>query len=127
MSDTSVAAETVFFDRGGITITQTRIITQGETYALSGVTSARAVEDPPKRALAIIIAVVISLIVAAANVVMGVLVLAGAIVAILLLMKPVYEINLATAGGESVAFKSPDKALVWEAYQAIQQAIVARG
>ena len=126
-------AERVFFDEGGVKVTQARFIVPSQTYAMSGVTSVGSLKESPSRRGPIIL-IIIGFFMAvirfsakfAAGGVIGLLMLAGG-VAWLWLQKATFWVVLHSASGEARALSSKDGAWVLRVVNAINDAIVARG
>ncbi|MCL6485541.1 MAG: hypothetical protein I4O49_15470, partial [Janthinobacterium lividum] len=81
--------ERTFFEQGDVKVTNARFVSGGQTYAMSNVTSVKPFEKKPPRALAIIIALIGLGIMVGSSPFFGLLVL-GAGLAVLFLVKPVY-------------------------------------
>ena len=117
--------DAVFLDEGGITVTKTRFVAKGQTFALSGITSVRSVEIPPSRGPPIFM-LVIGVLLLAGSPVIGIPAVIGAIVW-LFVEKPTFSVVLTTAGREATAFTSPDSQFIARVVGALTQAIIARG
>lgn len=118
--------ETVFFQHGNVTVTNTRFIVPGQTYAMSNVTSIKHLEKAPSRALGVIVAIIGVLILFAHAWVFGLIAIAlGGLLA--WTAKGQYDVLLHIASGEVRAFQSPDRDLVQQIVSALNQAIVFRG
>ncbi|WP_175812975.1 DUF6232 family protein [Burkholderia contaminans] len=118
--------ETVFFQHGNVTVTNTRFIVPGQTYAMSNVTSIKHHEKAPSRALGVIVAIIGVLILFAHAWLVGLIAIAlGAFLA--WNAKGQYDVLLHTASGEVRAFQSTDQGLVTKIVEALNQAVVFRG
>ena len=117
--------EKVFFDEANVRVTNARFVNDGQTYAMSNVTSVKAFEDEPKRVWAIVL-LVLGVMFAITVPYFGVPV---ALVALFILwrQKTSYHVMLATSGGEVSALSSDDRGYVERVVSAINQAIIARG
>ena len=122
-------AEQTFFNQDGISVTNTRVVIGGQTYAMSGITSVRSIEETPSRKGPIILGVVGILPLFAGEVgpVLFGLLLIGIAVAWFIAKKPTYFVGLVTASGESRALTSKDSAYISKIVNAINEAIIARG
>jgi hypothetical protein len=117
------SADPGFFEDGGITVTKTRFVVEGQTFALAGITSVRGAEIAPSRAgpIALLIVGVLLLVVY-----VGILMVIGAVVW-LFLQKPTFAVVLTAAGGEVKAYNSSDRRFIGRVIEALTQAIIARG
>ncbi|MDF3085241.1 DUF6232 family protein [Burkholderia sola] len=126
VSQPGATGETVFFQHGSVTVTNTRFIVPGQTYAMSNVTSIKHLEKAPSRALGVIIAIIGVLILFAHVWLFGLIAIAaGAFLA--WNAKGQYDVLLHTASGEVRAFQSADRSLVQQIVGALNQAVVFRG
>ncbi|QKM52186.1 DUF6232 family protein [Burkholderia glumae] len=126
VSQSNGMGETVFLQHGNVTVTNTRFIVPGQTYAMSNVTSIKHVEKAPSRALGVFVAIVGLLLLFAKVWVFGLAAIAiGVFVA--WNAKGQYDVVLHTASGEVRAFQSPDRGLVQQIVSALNQAVVFRG
>ena len=135
--------EETFFDRDGITVTQTRFIVHGETYTMQGVTSIRRgveVEEQSKGCpigLIVIggISVLAGFISFSESVGAGIftLLIGGAIifggVKWYQSKKTIttYTVTLSSASGEKRALAREDQAFIDQIVAALNKGIVARG
>jgi hypothetical protein len=111
-----------FFSEGGIAVTKTRFMVTGQTFAMAGVTSVRAIEIRPKRSGPIIL-LIFGLLLAALLV--GIPIVIAAIIW-LCLQKPTFAVVLTTAGGEVTAHSTRDRGFIMRLVEALNQVIVAR-
>jgi hypothetical protein len=121
-------AEQSFLDEGGVTVTNSRFIVSGQTYAMSGITSVKALTRKPSRKGPIILVAIglLAMLAGKEAVVVGLLFLAGGTVW-WILHKPTYIVVLHSASGEAEALTSKDGGFISRAVNALNQAIVARG
>jgi hypothetical protein len=120
-----MAEERIFFDYGGVTVTNMRFIVKPQTFAMSNITSVKASEQKPSRLrpVVLIAAGAFSLL---GNVLVGI-VLAGIGIAWLLKQTTMYHVMLTTAGGEISALRSEQRQYVEKVVKAVNDAILARG
>lgn len=119
-------AEKTFLESGAVTVTNTRFIVPGQTYAMSGVTSVRFERVEPKRGWPIFITLVGLLLLASdALRAFGVILLVIGI-AWLVLVKTDFAVALSSASGEVRAIKSKDSAFINGIVNALNEAIVYR-
>jgi uncharacterized membrane protein YvbJ len=116
--------EKAFLSTPGATITNTRIIVPGKTYAMAGVTSVHCAEVPAKRGGAILTAL-IGLLLLFANVALGLVILSIGIIWAFTL-KDRYAAAVNSASGEIQAVVSTDQAYISSIVQAVNEAIVYR-
>ena len=120
--------EKSFFNDGGVSVSNSRFIAQGQTYAMSGVTSVKSSRQDPSRKAPIIMGIVGLLALAGGSTaaIVGLLLIAGA-VAMWFLQKAEFQVLLYTASGEAKALTSNDGAFVSNVVAALNDAIVHRG
>ncbi|PHV31621.1 hypothetical protein CSQ94_20260 [Janthinobacterium sp. BJB312] len=118
--------ERTFFEQGDVKVTNARFVSGGQTYAMSNVTSVKPFEKKPPRALGIILALLGLGIMAGTSFMLGLLVL-GAGLAILFLVKPVYHVLLATSAGETRALMTKNREYLNQVVQAVNEAMIHRG
>lgn len=115
-------------NENGITVTNARFITPGQTYAMSGVTSVKKLKKDPSRKPPIILGLfgLIAMAAGETGILVGILCIAGA-VAWWMLSRPEFTVFLSSASGEAEAFSSNDGAFIARIVDALNDAIVARG
>lgn len=122
-------SEKTFFNADGISVTNARVVIGGQTYAMSGITSVRSIEEKPSRKGPIILGIIGAICLLpgeAAAIVFG-LILIGLAVLWFIMTKPTYHVGLVSASGESKALSSKDAAYISKIVTAINEAIIARG
>ena len=135
MTDTG---DRVFLAEGVVTVTQTRFVFKGDTYAMSNVSSCRTryseLTDSLKKFLlylAIVGSVVIGGVLAVAvQPIVGGIVAIGGVVGSFIFIRPkykVYHLYLGTNSGEVQAMWDVDQHFVKQVERAVNDAIVARG
>lgn len=124
MEDNLIQQERVFFQDTFVTITQSRYIARGKTYAMRNISSVAIFKIPADNTPEIII------------VVCGVLLLAAYGLGILLIIlgiylirkkKPSYAVRINTNAGETNSLISPNLAYIKKIVNAINEAIIQRG
>ncbi|MGK5078876.1 DUF6232 family protein [Janthinobacterium sp. HLX7-2] len=118
--------ERTFFEQGNVKVTNARFVSDGQTYAMSNVTSVKPFEKKPPRALGIILVLVGLGVMVGANTLLGLLVL-GVGLAILFVIKPVYHVLLATSAGETRALMTKDREYLNQVVHAVNEAMIHRG
>jgi hypothetical protein len=117
--------EKTFLSLTGVTVTNSRIMVPGHTYAMAGITSVNYAVVPPKRGWPIFTAVVGAILLIAQVFAPGtILLIIGVLWAVLL--KTQYALALISASGEVRAVVSPDSAYVTRIVEAVNEAIVYR-
>jgi hypothetical protein len=120
--------ETTFFNEGGLTVTNSRFVVPGQTYAMSGVTSIRTEEYPPSRKWpGIITGLGVLLLLGGKDTIIGALILIAIGVVWWRSQKTTYTVVLSSASGETDAFTSTDEEYVRNLVNALNDAIVSRG
>ncbi|QLG10997.1 QacE [Deinococcus sp. D7000] len=116
--------EKTFFQDAGATVTNARFITDGQTHAMSGITSVQEVTDEPMRGAPILLAAV-GLVACAASAIMGVALMMGAAFW-WYGQKTTYTVAIRTSAGELKALTDTDGVRVQRIVEALNQAIVYR-
>ncbi|MFC1673642.1 DUF6232 family protein [Pseudomonadota bacterium] len=119
-----MAEDTILID-GGIQVTTSRFIVNGQTYAMSGITSVRQLEKLPDRTMPVILSIV-GLLLFFAHFVAALIVIAIAAV-IWKGQETDYAVVLATAGGETQALNSTNQGYIEKIVLALDDAIIQRG
>lgn len=124
-------SEQTFLNEGGITVTNSRFIANGQTYAMSGITSVKSFKHPTSIKGPIILFAIGFLIFiggqgSAGSILTGLLFFASAI-AWLVLNKPLFSVMLSSASGETEAYSSKNENFILNVVNAINEAIIARG
>ena len=122
-------AETVFFDENNVKVTNARFIANGQTYAMSGVTSVRSTMAPAEiKGYLVGIGVGLLLLIAldGAAKLIGIVV-AGLAGWMLMNAKSTHWVTLVTAAAESRALESQDESFINKVVEALNDAIVHRG
>ncbi|QDE32378.1 DUF6232 family protein [Shewanella polaris] len=120
--------EKIFLNKGNVSVSNSRFIVDGQTYAISNVTSVKSGEIPGSYSGAIIL-MIIALCFFAGGVFMkllGTILLMFAIY-VLTNIKSTYTVILNTSAGENKALSSQDKTHVESIVTALNDAIVSRG
>lgn len=118
--------EKTFFEYEDVKVTNARFLSGSQTYAMSNVTSVKAMTQKPNR-LWWIALFLIGLIVAANSSFGGGAVMVLVAVAALWLQKTTYHVMLTTSGGETSALKTYQLDYVTKVIKALNDAIVHRG
>ena len=120
--------EKSFFNEGGGSVTNARFIAQGQTYAMSGITSVKSFRQDPSRKGPIILGIVGLLIMTGGGsaIIVGLLFIAGA-AAWWFLPQPEFSVLLSSASGEVKALASKDGQFITSVVNALNDAIVHRG
>lgn len=120
--------EKIFFNKGNISVSNSRFIVSGQTYAMSNVTSVKSGEIKGSQAGTIVL-IVIALAFFAGGAFMKFLGCALFIFALYLAtkVKNTYTVILNTSAGENKALSSQDKGYVESIIRALNDAIVSRG
>lgn len=121
--------ETVFFNEGNVSVSNSRFIVNGQTYAMSSVTSVKKGETPPDKTMEIIFVILCVLIIAFASAAwkIGALVVGAYLINLIRNKKTIYSVVLNVSSGEMQALQSHDKAFIERIIEALNQAIVSRG
>lgn len=118
--------EKVLLEKAGITVSTTRFVAQGQTYAMANITSVKVGETAPKRGTSIALGLAGVILLMAGAVFWGIVAL-GIAVFVWYYMKPTYNLLITTAGGEASAMQSEYRDEIETIVSALNQAIIARG
>lgn len=120
--------EQTFLNESGDTVTNSRFIVPGETFAMSGVTSVKTREHKPSR-IGPIIFILMGLISFAMgkDMIIGAFMFLSIGIAWWILHKPKYIVVLTTASREAPAFSNKNKDFIIRIEDSLNEAIVARG
>ncbi|MEA3143025.1 MAG: hypothetical protein QOG31_349 [Thermoplasmata archaeon] len=125
--------EPVFLQKNNVTVTKTRFMVPGQTYAINGVTSVATLQENPKRWPAIVAMVIGGLVMLAGfsplnlAAIFGGLVLGVAGYFWFMALKPTFHVVLRSSSGEARALSGKDGAFISGVVEAINKALVARG
>ena len=117
--------EKIFFEHDSVKITNTRFIVDGQTFAMSNVTSVNALEQKPKQLPGVLI-LVVGLAALMQNAFFGLPVIALAIY-YLYKQHTIYHLMLRTSGGETKALTTHQKQYLEKVISALNEAIIYRG
>jgi hypothetical protein len=122
-------SETIFFESGGVKVTNARFIVRAQTYAMSGVTSVKTSVAPPNRGgllAAVAVGILMTIGLGGSAKILG---LAVAAVAVWLLtqQKSTYAVFLHSASGEVNALADTDESYINGVVNALNEALVHRG
>ncbi len=117
--------EKVFFELNQVRVTNTRFQVDGQTYAVSNITSVKPIHEPPGRIWPVLLAL-FGLLPTYAGIFTGIP-FAFIAAAWWYFQSHTYFVLLHTSGGETRALKSHKKDFVDQVVAAINDAIVHRG
>jgi hypothetical protein len=118
--------ETTFFQYEDVRVTNARFVVGSQTFALSNITSVKSYEQSPNRLWPIAFVIVGVIVVMGGAAPVGLLFLAiGGVW--WYLQKSLFQVRLATAGGETTALESEQRDYIQKIVEALNAAIVARG
>jgi len=121
--------EKIFFDQAGVQVTNARFIVQGQTYAMSGVTSVKSSITPPKYGgfvAAILIGLIMLIALEGAAKILG-LVVAGVAGWLMTQQKSTHAVFLSSASGEVQALADTNEDYIRGVLGALNDALVFRG
>lgn len=120
--------EKIFFNKGNVSVSNSRFIVSGQTYAMSNVTSVKSGVKEPEGVGAVIIILLglLGLLGSGWVFVVG-LVLIGLGVMARYGAKAKHLVILNTSAGENQALVSEDKSYIEDVISALNKAIVSRG
>jgi hypothetical protein len=120
--------EQTFFSSGEVSVTNTRFMAKGQTYAMSGITSVKSYrQDPSVKGPALVgILGIIALLTGKSGIILGLILIAVA-VGWWRSLKPEFSVLLSSASGEVKALASKDEGFIRSVINALNDAIVHRG
>ncbi|MFP6847555.1 MAG: DUF6232 family protein [Pseudomonas sp.] len=120
--------ETIFFNQGNVSVSNSRFIVDGQTYAMSNVTSVKSGVTPPDRGASIVIAAIGLLCLFGSGWIFIAGIVALAIAALVWIgNKEKYSVILNTSSGENQALVSEEKEYIANVITSLNEAIVSRG
>jgi hypothetical protein len=117
--------EKTFFEHDGVKVTSARFVVDGQTFAMSNVTSVKALEEPPGR-LWTLLGAVLAFGLMTKSILLGAIVL-GLAIWYFVKQPSKFHIMLRTSGGETKALTTNQKEYVEKVVGALSDAIVHRG
>lgn len=117
--------EKTFFEYDGVKITNARFVVDGQTFAMSNITSVSTAQDDPSR-IGPILLILFGLLMCAGSPVVGVPV---AVLGVFWWsqQKAKFHVMLKTSGGEAKALTSKQKDYIGKVVSALNDAIIHRG
>ena len=121
--------EKIFFEDGGVKITNARFIVGSKTYAMSGVTSVKTHVEPPNRMMPIIIGAVgvLLLFVQSIEAIVFGLILAGVAFLIWRGQSEVHSVILSSSSGEVQALSDTNGERIGAVIAALNDVLIHRG
>ncbi len=117
--------EKTFFEYENVKVTNARFLVDGQTFAMSNITSVASAQDDPSR-VGPILMMIVGFAICASNIFVG-LVVAALGAWWLWKQKSTYHVMLKTSGGETKALTSNQEDYVRKVIAALNDAIVHRG
>ncbi|WP_082190273.1 DUF6232 family protein [Frateuria defendens] len=118
--------EKIFFDQGGVSVSNARFIVHEKTYAMNGVTSVKQVVTLPSRGGPIIVGLFGLVAMFAGSIIAGAALLAAAVFW-WIKQKSDWLVVLSSSSGETQALTSKDRGYIDAVIAALNQSIVHRG
>jgi hypothetical protein len=127
-----VMEEKVFFNQQNVSVSNSRFISHGQTYAMSGITSVKSFRQDPSRTAAVILGVIgVCVMLAGFSSGIGLTLFGATAVGIAVLwwksLKSEFSVILSSASGEVKPLSSTDEAFISNVLNALNDAIVHRG
>ncbi|MFN3883121.1 MAG: DUF6232 family protein [Nitrincola lacisaponensis] len=120
--------EKIFFNQGNVSVSNSRFIVDGQTYAMSNVTSVKSGVTAPDRVGAIMLAVIgLACLFGSGWIFIAGLVLIALAVLSWIKKKAKYSVILNTSSGENQALVSEDQSYIANVISSLNEAIVSRG
>jgi hypothetical protein len=118
--------EKIFFNQGGVSVSNARFIVHGQTYAMNGVTSVKQAARHPSR-VGPIIAGIVGLILLLNSAIGWAVVFLAAAVIWWIAQKSEWIVVLQSSSGETKALTSNEKPFIEGVINALNDSIVHRG
>ena len=119
--------EKIFFDAGNISVSNSRFIVDGQTYAIDSVTLVKAGVKQAKKGTGILIGLIgVFVLFSVKPFLWGLVIMMFATLA-LIGARNKYSVVLSTSSGENQALTSEDRTQIEQVFSAINEAIVSRG
>jgi len=120
--------EKIFLNKGNVKVTNSRFIVNGQTYAMSNVTSVKTGVIKANRSSAVVIGLVgLLCLLGGGWVTFAGVVLLGFAYFVFISCKDQYSVILNTSAGENQALVSEDKNYIGQVISSLNDAIVSRG
>lgn len=120
--------EKIFFSQGNVSVSNSRFIVNGQTYAMSNVTSVKSGVTPPERGGAVLLVLVgLACLLGSGWVFIGGLVSIAIGIMVWIGGKATYSVILNTSSGENQALSSDDEEYINSVISSLNNAIVSRG
>ncbi|PTU70755.1 DUF6232 family protein [Chromobacterium haemolyticum] len=121
--------EQVFFNESGVSVSNSRFIVNGQTYAMNSVTSVKQGETKPESGPEYFIILISVLVVVFGDSLwkIGAALVCAAMIYFIKSKKWTYSVVLNVSSGEMQALRSKDKEYIGKIIEALNQAIVSRG
>lgn len=120
--------EKIFFNQGNVSVSNSRFIVDGQTYAMNNVTSVKSGVTPPDRGAAVVIAIIgMACFFGSGWVFVAGLVALAMSVLVWIESKTKYSVILNTSSGENQALVSEEESYIANVISALNEAIVSRG
>jgi len=117
--------EKTFFQDSNVSVTQSRFVASGKTYAMRNISSVTKYKIPKNIKFPIILIIIGAISLAFSAILGGILILAG--VLWLVLNKTKYSVRIQSNAGEADSLVSTDEAYVQKIINAVNDAMVHRG
>jgi hypothetical protein len=118
--------ERTFFEYEDVKVTNARFVSGGQTYAMQNVTSVKPFEQKPSRFGGALILLVGLALMTSDNIVLGLLIAAGAAF-YLYQQKTIFHVLPATSAGETTALRTYQRDYLGKVIAALNNVIVSRG
>jgi type IV secretory pathway VirB2 component (pilin) len=119
--------EKMFYETSNVSVSNSRFIVDGQTYAMSNVTSVKTGLEKAKKGAGIIIAIIgLVILFGVPSYLWGIIITIVGVLAFLA-AKDKYSVILSTSAGENQALISEDKSYIESVVAALNESIVSRG
>lgn len=119
--------EKMFLEAGNVSVSNSRFIVSGQTYAMSNVTSVKTGIEEASKGVGIVITLVgLFVLFGVPSILWGIIIIAVGVLAFMG-AKNKYSVVLSTSSGENKALTSEDKTHIENIVSALNESIVSRG
>lgn len=125
--ENQAVTEKIFYQDGGVRVTQSRYITNSKTYAMRNISSVHVFEIVKSRTFPVLLIIIGILMLLSDDVRISGLVILAIGVLVLLLLKNEFAVRISTNAGEVNSIISKDRAYIEHIVNALNDAIIHIG
>jgi ABC-type siderophore export system fused ATPase/permease subunit len=119
--------EKIFFEEDDVSVSNSRFIVNGQTFAMGNVTSVKTGVEEAKKGGAIVIGIIGLLLLFSGKALLVSIIIIGVGILVFNAAQDKYSVVLSTSSGENQALTSGDKSYIEKVVVALNDAIVSQG